>query len=684
MSNDKFYTFKATNGRCPGFDRCQYDCQNKEGNLSKIKSAYTKHTSTCSFLKDIIKNQKLPKLLSEPDLQPVVVHGINLQHFNLPTYSPSTKSKNFIDCQSDSQKKKLKTLGKQAQELHQPLIQSSYKLGIKSLQISSINGDVDGIPFKINYQTDYQKELQKKTEQSKLKKLVMAIDKGGVSQRGYRFIASVDEVCVREYLIQGERSRQDEQMQKEIPFHPMNGVEGFWRELDKILDKVFNCYNIEVGSTLKIKLSGDGRNVGKCEKEVMMTFSLLNAGFSSIPDHNFSLAIWKGSENYDDFKTCLNDLLNHLRKLSIEGYFFKANHYPIEFFLSADWKFLAIVLGLTSASAHDGFCIWCFCQAFLRANLNMVWPIQRCMHKIVSDFESSGKSQDPGQKARPLFDFIPYHRIIIDPLHLFLRIGGKLLNLLISEVLESSKAHCAVCIYRGKKKCSPSCSCLCHIDVQGTIEAEMKKNGIEFNFFKNAKGNLDWPSLNGNNLLKVMINFNLSLILPPSRVETISKLWKNFLDIIYFIDQPNKTIIQIEEFEVKVKAWFQLYLAPSVGHRTDKNFVQGGYTSDDVTPYLHCLYSHLKEFMIILLNQSLEFSDFSAEANEKKNHLQVQYFYAHTLKNGGNGDTPITAMLKIENRLLYFINEHSEELKKDFNIEKVIKQKSKILNVTIN
>lgn len=69
-------------------------------------------------------------------------------------------------------------------------------------------------------------------------------------------------------MIQGERSHQDEQMQKEVPFHPTNGVEGFWRELDKILDKDFSCYNIEIGSTLKIKLSGDDRNVGKCEKEV--------------------------------------------------------------------------------------------------------------------------------------------------------------------------------------------------------------------------------------------------------------------------------------------------------------------------------------------------------------------------------------------------------------------------------
>jgi len=58
----------------------------------------------------------------------------------------------------------------------------------------------------------------------------------------------------------------------------------------------------------------------------------------------------------------------------------------------------------------------------------------RSLAEILAAYEETGTCNVPGQKFFPIIDFIPFERIIIDPLHAFLRIGDKLLSLVICEV----------------------------------------------------------------------------------------------------------------------------------------------------------------------------------------------------------------------------------------------------------
>jgi len=55
------------------------------------------------------------------------------------------------------------------------------------------------------------------------------------------------------------------------------------------------------------------------------------------------------------------------------------------------------------------------------------------MQDMLDSFQSGNQSL-PGQESPPLFHFIPMSRIILDPLHAFLRIGDKLINSVIDEV----------------------------------------------------------------------------------------------------------------------------------------------------------------------------------------------------------------------------------------------------------
>lgn len=70
------------------------------------------------------------------------------------------------------------------------------------------------------------------------------------------------------------------------------------------------------------------------------------------------LAIWQGDENYELFQFYLAGLLKDLELLQTTGIEIQAEKNDVALYLTGDWKFLAIVLGLTHVSSAEGFCLW--------------------------------------------------------------------------------------------------------------------------------------------------------------------------------------------------------------------------------------------------------------------------------------------------------------------------------------
>jgi hypothetical protein len=124
-------------------------------------------------------------------------------------------------------------------------------------------------------------------------------------------------------------------------------------------------------------------------------------------------------------------------------------------FLVGDWKSLAMVCGVNNPTANYP-CCWCFVSKQLKGLFDLVdaatgepahnyehccggdgrplaeWPIQRSMSHLKSvGLAALGVF---GQKQEPLFPFIPFSRVILDELHLFLRLADLLMSLLIYEV----------------------------------------------------------------------------------------------------------------------------------------------------------------------------------------------------------------------------------------------------------
>ena len=102
--------------------------------------------------------------------------------------------------------------------------------------------------------------------------------------------------------------------------------------------------------------------------------------------------------------------------------------FKLEFFLGGDWKFLATVCGIGPANQNIA-CIWCLCPRVLRHDVSREWPLNDKETKVSRTIDSIKKdsiSKKNNCQHVPLFDFIPMDHVIIDTLHLFLRIPDVL------------------------------------------------------------------------------------------------------------------------------------------------------------------------------------------------------------------------------------------------------------------
>ena len=109
----------------------------------------------------------------------------------------------------------------------------------------------------------------------------------------------------------------------------------------------------------------------------------------------------------------------------------------MQYFLGGDWKFLALVCGIESASSNHA-CIWCKCSKIERWDMSITWSLMDS-RKGGEEITQKAKLPKSNKKCHncsraPLFSFIPLNRVVIDSLHLFLRIADVLINLLIRDL----------------------------------------------------------------------------------------------------------------------------------------------------------------------------------------------------------------------------------------------------------
>jgi len=166
---------------------------------------------------------------------------------------------------------------------------------------------------------------------------------------------------------------------------------------------------------IRVKLTGDGTQIGKRLHVVNFGFTLLEEGdlsYSYLGNH--CIAIIKEPEKYDSLVLSLADIrteVESLPNIEINGIVFN-----IEYYLGGDWKFLATITGIDSASANYA-CIWCKCPAIERHDSSIKWSMfdPECGARTIEENNTLGAKRVKKFNVShpPLFPKIPLKMLLL-------------------------------------------------------------------------------------------------------------------------------------------------------------------------------------------------------------------------------------------------------------------------------
>src|SRR5581483_52053 len=450
------------------------------------------------------------------------------------------------------------------------------------------------------YSSFGKEDLNKKKQ--KLQSIVRVQDAENVPRDAYRHFAALESKLPREYAVSQTRQEIDAYMKELIPinFIDLNPAitpdpseepditdpliveqvvsaigKGAYRSVKKILEYIVPAYiqSRKLDPAIPIihlRVSGDGRNVGRKVKHVMITVALLDDPtklFES--NYHYTTVLFPGTENYSTLKIAAGDLIQELQELSEVGMVINNILWNFELFFSSDWKFLAICLGFNAANSNY-FCPWCKIAKNQRENGQIEWAISKSM----SDLKENPTAY-PGHQLPSLFNMIQLENYIPDKLHIMLRITDRLWELVLQEIKNEG---------------------LFNDITRNIIIKEMENLKIRFEFWKICDtNNWNYTSLMGDDKLRVLRSFNLTKLFDLERAALIKSLWDGFAELY---DLLGKKETDPQLFRLKAKAWYELFLKKTVvDPETNIILVQGLYRSSDLTPYIHVLVSHVWEFM---------------------------------------------------------------------------------------
>ena len=368
---------------------------------------------------------------------------------------------------------------------------------------------------------------------------------------------------------------------------------------------------IEIPDTFRIKLTGDGTQIARGLSVVNIAFTILEEGqLACSSSGNHTIAILKVNEDYDELAAGLEDVIKEAEDLEVLA--INERVFNIQLFLGGDMKFLAIVCGLECATSEHS-CIWCKCPKGQRWNMDKIWSLTdpakgaRTVQEITekSKLAKSSKNRYNCRRA-PLFPFIPIKRVVIDSLHLFLRVGDVLINLFIRDLrildgIESSTTSSK------KSTTSSNNSTTSTKNTDVYVEYLNTECKIRFRWYINKESKkTTWRDLTGPEKVRLFTNIDIPTLFPElAKRNELKVLWDDFYELIKIIGKPE---CDIEDFELRSKDWIKLFTSI--------------YQTKDVTPYMHALAMHVPEFMKLYGSILL----FTQQGLEKLNDITTVHF----------------------------------------------------------
>ena len=400
--------------------------------------------------------------------------------------------------------------------------------------------------------------------------------------------------------------------------------------------------------TVRVKLTGDGTNIEKRLHVVNFGFTLLDEGdkaysaagedkklstcirallFTLFSIGNHCLVVLKESEDYDSMMAGLSDLRKEVE--SLKSITVNELTFTIEYFLGGDWKFLAMATGLDSASSTFA-CIWCKCPADQRANTTKKWSAidTECGARTIEENKTLSSSTRSSKKFNvsnfPLFPTIPLTNVVVDNLHMFLRVSDVLIDLLIVEL---RRLDCVDKVTRFS-----SLEKLAYLQRLERVVREIGISGFSFWIGRESK-KLKWRTFTGPEKLTLFKKLNMPQVFPEiENVDEIQDLWQELLAVncCLSVRPENLSPTHAADFEKKARAFVKTF--------TDI------YPSKHVTPYMHAMMNHVSEFMA--LHGSI--LPFTQQGMEKYNDVMTKDYFRAT---SHRGEQCLVQILQKQNRL---------------------------------
>ncbi len=416
--------------------------------------------------------------------------------------------------------------------------------------------------------------------------ILYLLDKYCVSDSFYHELTMLDDHLPRSHLI--KQTRKNLRDLHTITPTPNNvpGARMCFTEL--LRDRVAHFlkeHPEKKGETIKIKICGDGAKTSRVANYISLSFSIVDDCASTMAAKGIhAIAIINGAEDYDNmaagFETTFKEINESVEQGSI---MIEESKVGLEFYAGADMKFLLNIYGLSNATSMYA-CIYCKVPKTERWNTTKPLSYYNsCPQKrTVEELTSTYTKNEYNAVRKPLLK-IPLDHVVIDELHLLLRVTDVLLRNIVDECTQWDGVEDIAKMVKDPSRNK-------HIN---DLVKSINDCGVTFKVWQDEDGKKGcshiFTSLVGSDKNKVLQTLpeRLPDILMPDTATKVAQIWKDFRTLYSTISLSSTTQKDALPIFELAKSWLHLFL--SLSHQ------RTGYAKKNVTPYMHILVYHVPE-----------------------------------------------------------------------------------------